>query len=459
METAAVSYKNILTGSNILKPNYHLNYGKKRINQALKKGNKFSPLGEITSQVYTGGIFKRVFVEHKDYGLPYISAQHMMNFNPLESSKIISKKYTPRQEDMTLRNTQILVSCAGTIGNVRLIGNDLDGVIGSQDIIRVISDDKKAPYGFIYAYLSTPTAYNYIQSYIYGSVVPRIEPRTLSKLPIPLIEDQIQQKSHQLIVEATTLRVEANQALDKAHLIFESVIKIKSNIGNSRKYSSRKISTNYNKRLDSAYYLKIDAPNNELGRDEYSSIELGDLVKSKMFTAQRGRRNYVTKGGIKFLSTSNISEKNPLLIEKYLSRKTDGLATLVVKKNWILISSSGQDILGSAFMVDKSYEDCAVNQHSIRVIIDEDKISPFYIYGFLSKKDIKEYIRAGIYGSAVLTINEDFLKRLKIPMLNSELTSVINSHVQNFIECKEQACFKEKEAIDLIEKEIESWQK
>src|SRR5690554_6530269 len=141
MEITNVSYKDILKSSLILKPNYHLNYGKKRIAKAVKNKKPFISLGDIVKDVYTGGIFKRVFVEEEDYGLPYISAQHMMNINPLEVAKTISKKYTPRQADMTLRPNQILVSCAGTIGNVRLIGDDLDGVIGSQDIIRIVSDE------------------------------------------------------------------------------------------------------------------------------------------------------------------------------------------------------------------------------------------------------------------------------------------------------------------------------
>ena len=69
----------------------------------------------------------------------------MMNSNPLEIAKSHIQKHTPRQEDMTLRTNQILVSCAGTVGNVRLIDEDLDGIIGSQDIIRVISDNSKFP--------------------------------------------------------------------------------------------------------------------------------------------------------------------------------------------------------------------------------------------------------------------------------------------------------------------------
>lgn len=152
MQQGIINFKTILSGSNILKPNFHLNYGKKRIDGAINNNKPFKPLGKITANIYTGGIFKRLFVVDRKYGIPYLSAQFMMNYNPLDVAKLISKKYTPRQEDMTLRSNQILVSCAGTVGNVKLIGQDLDGVIGSQDIIRIIGDNNSTPFGYIYAY-------------------------------------------------------------------------------------------------------------------------------------------------------------------------------------------------------------------------------------------------------------------------------------------------------------------
>ena len=459
MDIAIVKLNNVLENSKVLKPNYHLNYGKRRVVNAIDNGHSFVPLEQCSGEIYTGGIFKRVFVEDEEYGLPYISGQHMMNYNPLSVAKIISKKYTPRQDDMTLRQNQVLVSCAGTIGNIRMIDSDLDGVIGSQDIIRILPNKKEDNYGFIYAYLSTPTAYNYIQSYIYGSVVPRIGPKTLANLPVPVFPDSKKELIHKLICESSRLRAKSNNSLRKAHKIFNDSINLTKTQKTISNYGSSQIISNYHKRLDSAYYINIQEPTQEIEASGLKYINLGDLVKSKMFNALRGKRNYVETGGVQFLSTSNISEKNPLLINKYLSTKTYGLDTLMVKKNWILISSSGQDILGSAFLVDDTYADSAVNQHSIRVIIDEEKISPHYVFGFLSNSSVKNYIRSGIYGSAVLTINEDFLKTLKIPLLEKSLMDEISNLVLEFSKSKEKACFKEKEAIDLIEKEIEEWQK
>src|SRR5690606_36654381 len=120
MEITTVNSNSILNSSLILKPNFHMNYGKKRIERALQKGIHFETLRNVTENIFSCPIFVRVFVKDKKRGSPYLTAQQMMNSNALEATKNISIKYTPRQEEMSLSENQILVSCAGTVGNVKL---------------------------------------------------------------------------------------------------------------------------------------------------------------------------------------------------------------------------------------------------------------------------------------------------------------------------------------------------
>jgi len=305
MEIASVTYKSILQGANIMKPNYHLNYGKKRIERAIKNKKPFIYLSDAVKEVYTGGIFKRVFVEKEEFGLPYISAQHMMSSNPRDVAKNISKKYTPRQEDMILKPHQILVSCAGTVGNVRLIDNDLEGIVGSQDIIRVIPDNTKMPFGYVYAFLASATSYNYIQSFIYGSVVPRIEPNTLAKLPIPNIPLEKQQEIHKLIVEASNLRVKANSLSKNAISLIESnynfskpatryIVNIKE-ILDGDKFTKEA-------RLESDFYQP--ATKNLIEQIKANKYEhLGNLSESVSISNLRGR-TFVKKGIVLFTGQS-----------------------------------------------------------------------------------------------------------------------------------------------------------
>jgi type I restriction enzyme S subunit len=436
-----------------MKPNYHLNYGKKRIERALRNNKPFESLADITSSVYTGGIFKRVFVEDEKFGLPYISAQHMMNADPLDVAKIISRKYTPRQNDMTLRDTQILVSCAGTVGNVKLVGEDLDGVIGSQDIIRILADNNLVPYGYIYAYLASPTAYNYIQSFIYGSVVPRISPGGLGKLPVPILPESKQQQIHKLIVEASKLRVEANKLLKEAVEHFDK-LKIDYSYGTSTssKISIDRINSGY-KRFDSLFSIVSEKVEDSINTNNLISVEIKSQA-SDIFIGPRTKRNFIEKG-TPFLTTSAMQKANPTKADRFMGKGS--AEDFIVKEGWILTTRSGT--LGDTSYVLPCISGYAVSEDAIRIVLkDDSEITKEYLYAFLKSKIGKSALLSGSYGSVIQHLNENYIGDIKVPILNKEIVNLINSKIRNHIKFFNEAILKENQAINHIENEIESWQ-
>ena len=449
METTKVNLNSITKNTFILKPNFHMNFGKRRIEQARRNGLRFESLGNVVDKVFTGGIFKRVFVESSEFGLPYISAQHMMNSNPLDVAKIISKKYTPRQDDMSLKENQILISCAGTVGNVKLITSDLEGVIGSQDIIRVDADDKLL-FGYLYSFLSSQTAYTYMQSFIYGSVVPRIEPNTLKKLPIPILPKEFQQKIHNLIVESAQLRVEANKLLKEATSVFDE-LKVDYLAGSFvfNKVKIQKISSN-KKRFDANYNVISELVDEKLKNIKYVTIR---SQSSKIFIGPRSKRNYVATG-VPFLSTSEMQKANPTKTEKFVNHKT--AKDFAVREGWILTTRSGT--LGDTIFVMPVIDNYAVSEDGIRIVVDENsEISNRYLFAFLKSNIGKNSLLAGSYGSVILHLNEDYVGDIKVPVFEEKFEE-IERNVSKYIECFNQAIINENQTIDLIEKEIDQWQ-
>ncbi|MBL7901568.1 MAG: restriction endonuclease subunit S [Bacteroidia bacterium] len=458
MEIASVSYTEIMGGFNILKPNYHLNYGKKRVALAIKAGKKFDSLGTLTDNIYTGGIFKRLFVEKESHGLPYISAQHMMNSNPLEIAKLISKKHTPRQEDMTLKENQILVSCAGTVGNVRLVTKDLNGIIGSQDIIRVICDCKKAPYGFIFAYLASPTAYNYIQSFIYGSVVPRIEPNTLSKLPVPKFSNSKQQIIHDLIVEASNYRVKANKLLTEALFEIDSQFKYVED----KKVFSVNISTikdgdKYTKelRLECDYYQPSTVALVKYIKKNFDYALLGDLSDSVTISNLRGRT--FVKKGVALITGQSLGLLKPDVSKQLSKTLTKNIAENTTKNGDVLVSAFGT--LGKTeYCFNNFYTGVFASQQLVRIRTNKEKIHSGYIYLYLKSKAGQALIQKYKTGSVIEWANWNNFSSIPVPIPEDKgkaLGKVAEKIAQTF-----QVAFeKEAEAINIIENEIESWQK
>lgn len=122
MRSDYVNIKEVTTGYQArIKPNVFLLEGKRTFAKLKKNKVIDGCISEIVTGVFRPGIFKRIFVDSLDYGLPYLTAQAMMTEFPLSSSKILSKKLTNNLESMILDHKSILVSCAGTIGNIRLI--------------------------------------------------------------------------------------------------------------------------------------------------------------------------------------------------------------------------------------------------------------------------------------------------------------------------------------------------
>ena len=436
---------------------FHLSDGRITRQKISKSPYSKNTLGSVTKDIFYGGRDRRIYVSDPEKGIPFMGISDMLK-SDLNSLKYISKKNTKNLKSYILNGGWTLVSRSGTIGNTVFTNSDYTNKAASEHIIRLIPDKNILP-GLLYAYLSSKHGYALLTQGTFGAVIQHIEPHFISDLPIPDFPESFQKKIHALITKSAELKEKATASLANAHDLFQSNI-----FKGEGKLSYRidvcdynTIGTLFQARLDATFYLNL-LPIEKAFDDKVEFKNLGSLVKQPMFTSQRGRRVYV-KRGIKFLSTSDIAQTNPLRINKFLSLKTEGLKTLIVKKDWILVSSSGQDILGSCFLVDNTYHECAVNQHSIRVIVDEKKIDPHYVFGFLSHPRIKDYIRAGIYGSAILTINEDYLELLKIPILSDSLTKEIAAYVLSYQQCKEKACTLEYEAIQLIENEIESWQK
>ena len=166
-------------------------------------------LGELGVVVRRPGIFKRIYVEN---GIPYIKGSEIFLTNPFQRCEHLSKTRTPFVEEMALKEGQILVTCAGSCGNIKMITREYEEKqsIGSQDIIRIDSNDgltdNLVNKEYLFTYLQLPFVYSYIQSMKYGSVIERIEPFHVESIPVVVPPKELSceiQNKIQIYMEAT----------------------------------------------------------------------------------------------------------------------------------------------------------------------------------------------------------------------------------------------------------------
>lgn len=182
-KTDTVSSKNIWNSlQHRLDPPALMNDGVVTMNK-VTRGFPFKTIGVLNVKVHRPGIFKRSYV---DKGIPYIKGSEIFLTNPFRRCEHLSKTRTPFVEEMALSEGLILITCAGSVGNIKMITKEYEdkGAIGSQDIIRLISYDKLYTSEYLFTYLQMPFVFDYIQSMKYGSVIERIEPFHVESIPV-----------------------------------------------------------------------------------------------------------------------------------------------------------------------------------------------------------------------------------------------------------------------------------
>ncbi|RRQ45676.1 methylation-associated defense system restriction endonuclease subunit S MAD5 [Chryseobacterium sp. SC28] len=430
---------------------YHLSDGTLYLRKLRKMPHQ--ELQSLCSDIFTAGRSKRIYTE-KNKGFPYLSNSDVVKGNPLDGCKYNSKKYA-FDEPSFLKEGMIVTGRVGAIGQTAYITSELEDnqAMGSDNIIRIVCKDKNIS-GYVYSFLTSKYGNTLINRLAAGGVQPYISEDMLKDIPIPILSAETQQKIHQLIVEASELRVEANRLLKEAAQIFEQELNY-GRITDGAQYGkiSSKDLLGFHKRLDGQYQLIWKKIKKEYNPNiQFEKIE---NFASSIFVGGRGKRNYV-ENGIPFLSSSDMMLYNPKRQAKKISPSTNGVEQMKVSKRDILISRSGT--VGNTVIVGEDLNNTVISEHALRLKVNSEKISPNYVFAFLKTNMGLKAMEASAFGSVIITLNEELIGNIDLPILSNELQRVISEKIEEFISLSDKSVIKENQAIALIEKEIDLWQ-
>lgn len=420
----------------------------------------FTTLSEFIQDVEEPTLFTRIYCD-KEFGVPYISSSEMSEIEPPVDSRFISKTLTKNIEQYIIKRGQILVSAAGTVGSIVVATEELDGVAGTSDILRINLDQSKY-LGFIYTYLTSSFGANELSNLAYGAIIKRVRGFQLAELKTPIINDSVVGKMNQMIVTALENRDEANRLIKQARSLVlqynnlpplsdikpetidpEGEVEI-------RMTALDEFTQDY--RLDAHFYnptakmivenIITKCPKND------NLFNIADCS----FRGSRSTRNYVDKeNGIAFLSGKNIIQIRPDF--KYISKtETTNLDDMLLTEGQILISRSGT--LGRTVLIYKNYEGCAASEHLIRVKPNAKIIDSGYLYAFLSSEYGYHQLLRYKHGAVIDEINEDQISQSLIPLPSDEQQNEIGDLVRQAYELRAEAIALEDEAQELLKQTL-----
>lgn len=404
------------------------------------------------SNIYTTGRGHRVYTR-PERGVPFLSNSDMMAQNPLMSCNFMSRKYG-YDESSVLKGGMILTGRVGAIGQTAFVPKYWERykMMGSDNIIRIVVKEEFKN-GFIYAYLASKYGNLSFWKHATGGVQPFITDKMVANLPIPNFPESFQQEVDDLIQESARLREEAADALQQAIQQVEDIISYpsKKNVGC---VSSRTILSSHNRRFEANYYISEGHDIEEYIYKNFKWKPLGqvceDISRPDIF------KRYYVQNGIVFLGGADIFLASPDSKKQLSKTKTTNISSLAIKENTILIPRSGT--IGNVAWAHAGHAQKLASEHVIR-LQPNDILRGGYIYAFLSSSIGKALIQKHIFGSVIQHIEPPHLKLIPIPIIEESIIDNIHKLVMEYSKKVGKAIENERQAISMIEQEIESWTK
>ena len=195
-----------------LLPNFHNPRNSAKLPSSLTITHK--KLDELTLDVYTPPRTKRVYVEKK-YGVHFLSGTHITQFIP-QNLKFISKTETKDVQKYVVHEGDIVTTRVGTMGIVRLIGEELDGYAVSDNINIIKVDRSKIDPEYLYSVLISAFGQNSVKKVQKGSVQNYNTPKSLKGILIPIISEPQYSEVVNNVKESEKKRVQSVYEILKA---------------------------------------------------------------------------------------------------------------------------------------------------------------------------------------------------------------------------------------------------
>lgn len=386
----------------------------------------------VPGGVFIPGRFKRIYVDNREHGEPWLSPSDMLRAD-LSGLPLVSRKFTPAIETLRLHQGWILLSRSGTIGNMAYVRSDMDGLIGSDDIIRIAADQGRILSGYLYAYLCSPIGRSLIEQQTYGAVIPHIEVHHVTSLPIPRLDAATEQRIHELVERASVLWTAAQAKLREAQKPFSYLLTgdVTQYFPHNRGFSVVRFSE-LDDRLGAHYhsgtYRQLETrirsgPYEELGR-----------LSRRIFAPPPFKHIYLPKPNQYPFMTGGELVNRRFTDVRYLSKHGVGdIDDYVMREGWLAVYKSGQldSMLGTAFYISKRLDGFCLSDHVIRIIVDEQRIDPAYVYAFLSTWAGRLLVIRRAMGKSVPFVREETVSTIPVPLLDGTNRTKIARLVMN----------------------------
>lgn len=406
------------------------------------------------------GRIPRLWVDDARYGYPFLSSTDILQTD-LSHLSYIAKSLVNQNKNLLIKKNWTLITRSGTIGRMAYARTDMDDMACTEDVLRVVPNERRILPGYLYAYLSSRFGVSMVVSGTYGAIIQHIEPHHITDLPVPRIGD-IERQAHQLVQQAADELTESSRLMQEA----TTLLLITAGLGESNNhiYLTDNRRQGWAESSFNAFTLRAlnyDPRAKELWNavNSVRHDRLGDLVD---------RANF--EGHIVFKRIDAEPEHSLMLVGqrdafqlrpdgRWISKKSvEGLG-LQVPAGTTVIPCHGtlgeSELYCRAALVTPRTSEYAYSGDFYRCIPKQGSIASGYLYAFLRSRFAFRMIRSMSTGSKQQYQHPMLMASMPIPRLDESVEAEIAAKVDRAAYLRDHAINLEDQAIALVERAIE----
>ncbi len=181
------------------------------MNQLEDRRLKTNTLAELARAPYSMGRKKIYFGEG---GINYLSADEIFAINPMAEKRVL---VSPEDNHAShfVKEGWIIMACSGQIyglnGSALLVTKEMESIFFSQDLIRIIPDEKKIRSGYLLTTLTHPTLGRpLLIRAAYGTSIPHLDPNDVAAFPVVRLDAETENAIADLAEASSAARSRAD---------------------------------------------------------------------------------------------------------------------------------------------------------------------------------------------------------------------------------------------------------
>ncbi|MEV7523768.1 restriction endonuclease subunit S [Streptomyces sp. NPDC091371] len=435
--------------------------------EMLKRVPRTEPLASLTDGhnggLFSGPLFKRVYLTDPEHSVPFLGTKDMMTADLTGLPRL--KKSDAESSALSyleLKPGMTLISRSGfNAGRRSYARPDMEGIWGSEDIVKVEPNQKKIKPGYLYAFLLSKFGEVLVRGSVYGSAVKHIEPHHIAGLPVPRFDAKLEERIHKLIEKSAELRAQCQKDLVAATKdFFDS-----NGLSELNEVGWHQQDRDLGFVVESVGTTSIRALN-FAPRARRLLEQLGSVPAKSLGTICSG--GYLDSG-VRFKRVDSDSEHGAQLVGQrqgfWLRPEGRWISAahaprgIFAEDETVMIAAQGtlgeNEVFCRPLFVTGKWLDYAYTQHFLRVVSGDPEIPGAYLFAFFRSEAAFRILRSLSVGGKQQDIHEALRAEIPIPLAPPADRARIAATVRYAYNCRDRADVLEDKALALLTAAIE----